>query len=79
MKLRAVTRQGKPPKIERAHEMYTPFGNQVTVITPGPQGGNNWQPMSFSPKTNMLYICAQSGTSGYTRTGRFLPKGSRGE
>ena len=78
-KLARANAKGKPPTIVRAREMYTPFGDGVTVITPGPQGGNNWQPMSFNPKTHMLYVCAQSGTSGYTRSGRFLPEGKQGQ
>jgi quinohemoprotein ethanol dehydrogenase len=78
-KLARANAKGKQPKITRAQEMYTPFGTDVTVITPGPQGGNNWQPMSFNQKTHMLYVCAQSGTSGYTRSGRFLPEGKQGQ
>jgi quinohemoprotein ethanol dehydrogenase len=68
----------KPPNFKRSKQIYTPFGNDVTVITPGPQGGNNWQPMSYNPKTPMLYVCAESGTSGYTRSGRFIEEAKRG-
>jgi alcohol dehydrogenase (cytochrome c) len=78
-KLARANAKGKPPKVTRARRMYTPFGKNVTVITPGPQGGNNWQPMSFNPKTHMLYVCAQAGASGYTRSGRFLPEGKQGQ
>lgn len=29
------------------------------VVAPGPFGAHNWQPMSFSPKTGLVYIPAQ--------------------
>jgi alcohol dehydrogenase (cytochrome c) len=46
--------------------MYTPFWKTITVITPGPQGGTNWQPSSYNPDTHMFYVCAQSGITGNT-------------
>ena len=79
--LKAVkkTAKGKKlPKISRG-PIYTPFGDEVVVTTPGPQGGTNWPPASYNPETEMFYVCAQSGTSGYTRTGRFLPEGKQGQ
>src|SRR3954452_6704895 len=38
----------------------------MLALTPGPQGGTNWQPSSYNPDTHMFYVCAQSGTVGYT-------------
>jgi len=38
--------------------------DKVYEMIPGPQGGHNWQPMSYSPKTGLVYIPAQN--SGYT-------------
>jgi len=32
---------------------------QPALTTPGPLGGHNWQPMSYSPKTGLVYIPAQ--------------------
>jgi mono/diheme cytochrome c family protein len=46
--------------------MYTSFWKTMVVLTPGPQGGTNWQPSSFNPNTNMFYVCAQSGVTGST-------------
>ncbi len=69
----------KLPEIKRARQMYTPFGDGMTVITPGPQGGTNWQPSSYNPKTEMFYVCAQAGVSGYSRSGRFLEPAKRGK
>jgi quinohemoprotein ethanol dehydrogenase len=66
------------PPITRA-PIYTPFDQGVTVMTPGPQGGNNWQPMSYNPGLQMFYVCAQEGVSGYTRSGKVLPEGKQGK
>jgi alcohol dehydrogenase (cytochrome c)/quinohemoprotein ethanol dehydrogenase len=35
------------------------------LALPGPLGGHNWQPMSFSPKTNLVYIPAHDVPFGY--------------
>ena len=52
---------GHPVKTNRAKTMYTPYWKTPVVYTPGPQGGTNWQPSSYNPKTQMFYVCAQSG------------------
>ncbi|MDX6560396.1 MAG: quinohemoprotein ethanol dehydrogenase [Gaiellales bacterium] len=64
--LKAASKNGKAPKIIVAKTMYTPYWKTVTVLTPGPQGGTNWQPSSYNPKTHMFYVCAQSGVTGNT-------------
>jgi quinohemoprotein ethanol dehydrogenase len=62
-----ATFKNKPlPKVIVAKTMYTPYWKTVTVLTPGPQGGTNWQPSSYNPKTHMFYVCAQSGITGST-------------
>jgi alcohol dehydrogenase (cytochrome c) len=67
---KTARRQGRPaPRVIRAKQMYTPFGKDVTVIAPGPQGGVNWPPVSYNPETEMFYVCAQAAVSGYTRSG----------
>jgi quinohemoprotein ethanol dehydrogenase len=58
--------RGKPVKAIKATEIYTPYWKTLTVFTPGPQGGTNWQPSSYNPKTHMFYVCAQSGVTGNT-------------
>jgi quinohemoprotein ethanol dehydrogenase len=35
------------------------FGSSAKVIQPSPHGGHNWQPMSFSPQTKLVYIPVQ--------------------
>jgi PQQ-dependent dehydrogenase (methanol/ethanol family) len=52
---------GHPVKAIRAKTMFTPYWKTPVVYTPGPQGGTNWQPSSYNPKTQMFYVCAQSG------------------
>ncbi len=54
------------PRVIDAPFFSPPHPASISVITPGAQGGNNWQPMSYSPKTQMLYVCTQSGPTGYT-------------
>ena len=52
---------GHRVKAIRAKTMFTPYWKTPVVYTPGPQGGTNWQPSSYNPKTQMFYVCAQSG------------------
>jgi quinohemoprotein ethanol dehydrogenase len=57
---------GRPVQARRATQSYTPFWKTPVVVTPGLQGGTNWQPSSYNPKTGMFYVCAQSGPASYT-------------
>jgi alcohol dehydrogenase (cytochrome c) len=74
---RACERQGRDAE-RRQGNIYAPFGNEVRVIVPGPQGGTNWQPMSYSPDTGYLYVCGMRSVSGYTRSGEQLPPANGG-
>ena len=48
-----------------AKEMYTPPStSHMLIYTPGPQGGDNWEPSSYSQKTNMFYVCSAVQTVG---------------
>jgi quinohemoprotein ethanol dehydrogenase len=69
---------GKVPPITRAKRIYTPFDQGVTVISPGPQGGTNWQPVSYNPDTQMFYVCAMNSVSGYTRSKTLVPAAKQG-
>jgi quinohemoprotein ethanol dehydrogenase len=53
-------------QVIRATQMYTPYWHVPTALTPGPQGGTNWQPSSYNPETHMFYVCAQSGPTANT-------------
>ena len=46
------------------------YKEKGTYIRPGPLGGHNWQAMSFSPKTGLVYIPAQDNGRYYEQ-----PKG----
>ncbi len=35
------------------------------IVSPGPQGGHNWHPMSFSQRTNLIYMPATEQFMGY--------------
>ena len=48
-----------------AQEMYTPPSTKhMLIYKPGPQGGDNWEPSSYSQKTNMFYVCSAVQTVG---------------
>jgi quinohemoprotein ethanol dehydrogenase len=34
------------------------------IYSPGPQGGNNWEPSSYNQKTQMFYVCSAWQTIG---------------
>ncbi len=46
---------GKP----QIDEATADWSNGAKVVVPGPIGAHNWQPMSFSPTTGLVYIPAQ--------------------
>jgi quinohemoprotein ethanol dehydrogenase len=63
--LKKANKALKNVPVKGAKEMYTPFDDKaITVVVPGPQGGTNWQPTSYSPETEMFYVCAQAAFSG---------------
>jgi len=37
-------------------------GNTVKAVAPAASGGTVWQPSSYNPKTQMYYVCSQSGS-----------------
>jgi alcohol dehydrogenase (cytochrome c) len=52
-------------QVEVARTMYTPPSTtKLTIYSPGPQGGDNWEPASYNPKTHMFYVCAAVQTVG---------------
>jgi quinohemoprotein ethanol dehydrogenase len=40
------------------------------LLFPGPQGGHNWQPMSFNPKSGLVYIPAMEGSAVFWMPGQ---------
>lgn len=41
------------------------------IVSPGPQGGHNWHPMSFSQRTNLVYLPATEQFMGYVAVDDF--------
>jgi len=56
---------GRKVPLVVAEKLFTPPSTKkMLVYGPGPQGGNNWEPSSYNPKTKMFYICAANQTIG---------------
>jgi len=47
---------GRPVEREEAH-----WSKGLAVVAPGPPGAHNWHPMSFSPRTGLVYIPVMEG------------------
>jgi len=60
-----VDPQGRPVELPDAR----PPQDGKALVTPGGSGAHNWMPMSFSPKTGLVYIPRQDGLSAYTTQG----------
>jgi len=43
--------------------IFTPFGNEGSIITPGARGGANWPHSSYDPETNYYFVCASDAPS----------------
>lgn len=57
---------GRPNEVEGQD-----FKDELAVVSPTPFGGHNWQPMSFSPKTGLVYIPAQEVVGIYRQAEGF--------
>ena len=53
------------------------FKDKLAFVKPTPFGGHNWQPMSFSPKTGLVYVPAQEVLGMYWRDKDFTYKPGR--
>jgi PQQ-dependent dehydrogenase (methanol/ethanol family) len=53
-----VDKRGRPVEVDR-------FADDILFTKPTFFGGHNWQPMSFSPKTGLVYIPAQEILGAY--------------
>lgn len=59
---RLDARTGRP--IEKPEARHSTTGKPA-VVMPGPAGGHNWHPMSYSPRTGLVYIPALEAAFGY--------------
>lgn len=57
---------GRPVETENAN-----YSEKLKKVTPGPQGGHNWQPMSFSQNTGLLYLPAHDTGMWYKNDDEF--------
>jgi quinohemoprotein ethanol dehydrogenase len=60
---------GRP--VEIAENLY---GQEAKLITPGPAGAHNWQPMSYSPLSGLVYIPVHWTSYPYSMTADFRPQ-----
>jgi quinohemoprotein ethanol dehydrogenase len=49
------------------------YKDRGMYIRPGPLGGHNWQAMSYSPKTGLVYLPAQDNGRYYEQQGKWNP------
>ena len=47
------------------------FKTGTALIHPSPDGAHNWQPMSYSPRTGLVYLPTQDGAIDYTHDPAF--------
>jgi quinohemoprotein ethanol dehydrogenase len=57
---------GRPLEREGADYRRAPF-----LARPAPLGGHNWQPMSFNPRTGLVYLPAQDNSREYSQPQQF--------
>jgi quinohemoprotein ethanol dehydrogenase len=60
---------GKPIEVGDVH-----YKNAPMVMAPASYGGHNWHPMSFSPKTGLVYVPAQEIPAAYGTDDKFAYK-----
>jgi quinohemoprotein ethanol dehydrogenase len=56
-----LDKNGRPIEAEGAR-----FTTESVLLSPGPGGGHNWQPMSFNPVNGLVYIPGQESSGVYT-------------
>jgi PQQ-dependent dehydrogenase (methanol/ethanol family) len=64
---------GMAPPNYKTGCLFTPHTDEIIVTTPGTGGGNAWSPLSFSPRTGLVYV-----PIGIGDTARSLPDGGIG-
>lgn len=57
---------GRPVEVEGQR-----YDKGMAIVAPSAFGAHNWQPMSFSPKTGLVYIPAQEVPGAYERDPNF--------
>src|SRR6185369_15776533 len=71
-----ITGAAKKLPVVVAQQMFTPPSTkEMLIYGPGPQGGNNWMPSSYNPKTNMFYVCSANQYIGVVAARSTFKKG----
>ena len=66
---KSLTKEQANLEVVPQTEVFQPPGiDRLVAIMPGPQGGVNWQPISYNPETDMFYICSAVQTAGQMAT-----------
>ena len=66
---KSLTKEQGDLEVVPQTELFQPPGiGKVLAFMPGPQGGVNWQPISYNPETDMFYICSAVQTAGEMAT-----------
>jgi alcohol dehydrogenase (cytochrome c) len=55
----------KVPKVIAKHAFTAPPPGKLLIYGNGPQGGVNWQPVSYNEKTKMIYVCSSVTWVGF--------------
>jgi PQQ-dependent dehydrogenase (methanol/ethanol family) len=64
------SKTGRP--VENPEARYEKTG-ALALVTPTGRGAHNWQPMSFSPKTGLVYFGSRHNAQGYLGDPNFTP------
>jgi alcohol dehydrogenase (cytochrome c) len=65
VKKEAVGPLRKVPVVVQKVPFTPPPPGKLLIYGNGPQGGVNWQPISFNEKTNMIYVCSSVSWVGF--------------
>ena len=63
------------PVVVAKDDVHAAEHHHMLIYKPGPQGGDNWEPSSYSQKTNMFYVCSAAQTVGVQSPNSGSPRG----
>jgi quinohemoprotein ethanol dehydrogenase len=65
VKKQAVGPLAKVPIVVAKEDFTPPPPGKLLIYGQGPQGGVNWQPVSYNEKTQMIYVCSSVSWVGF--------------
>jgi quinohemoprotein ethanol dehydrogenase len=54
------------------------YGETPVLVSPGPGGVHNWNPIAYSPRTGLVYLETEETYMGYSRAASYDPDNPRG-